>query len=974
MNCKITTWNVLPAWLLLFVCLAGFAAEQPAASTAAGLASPIVIRSGAPGDALPRVIFLTPINATWAANHADEWKRRGVSGFLFQGILDDLAAFPGEIPPAAAAVTPTQPEVSHPPQWEALAQEITAARRRLTDGGIDANFLQMALAPESAWFTDGTEGTRARNRFALAGEFCALAGLRGLALDTRCGSPFYDFRWGGYRPGQTDEELCGGARRFAVRSLRAFIRACPRGDILLLADSLDQAGPLWFAFFEGAVEALGSAAELRLRLVLRDTATLTEPAALAAAADRANRRVWDRLDKDNRVRWERSGGIVLCLDPVDAQGSSLGAPPPASSPPNPENVLPAAPPLRYPVERFRLLRDMARMRSNDFVCVNAPNGGWWSVPAEEVEQFAELHQGGAARVRHMPPPPAALEAFVFTDPFDGAWRAGQLSFQNSAADVLVDKEGAMVVAWSGLREPFRIETRQALIPVTRLDTDQKDYIMPKDGAAIVPATDAPVLIGGLPLGEYALPASMWLRADTPLAPGPGRTVARFGMRNASPAALRGNLRLLPPESHSVGAALFPLALVTGEKAAFDRTLQGTSHLGETYRFNLSFEAPDLPPITRSFDLPVPPACVWRGAADGVPNGAPATVRDMKTDTTRVFWASPKGDVGCNELRGDLLWKQRLKGDLRQGPVALSTAVGAVAVVGDEKGRLWFLDGDGGLRMEGSLDGAPVADALRAHTFLPEESETVLALLRDGTLVRLAQVGTEVWRVKTGLRDGRIGRLSGPRGTFGNICLAGVRGGKPGGPARWAAAGFDAAGGELWRIDLPAAVTQGPVSEHSAAEVQTWRVGLESGAIVELDAAKGGSKRTWRMPGNLPVTALAGPLVPDDAKSTAVGVIGANAAGVYAFGRNDTPLWSLPFLNVRRMATSPGGEMVVAGTDSGELVCINAGGTVRWRDNRAVGAIRGITTLPIAGGRCAVLSASADRFITALDSGPLRPAK
>ena len=993
-----TEFIVLPAWVVVSLCFAAFAAQTPAAAVT-GEPSPNVIRSSAPGDALPQVLFRTPINATWAANHAGEWKRRGVSGFLFQGVLDDLAAFPGESAASANAAAPVQAEVPHPPQWEALVREITAARRRLTGDGIEANFLQTALAPESAWFTDGTDAARARSRFTLAGEFCALTGLRGLALDTRSASAIHDFRWSGHRPGQTEDELRANARRFAVRALRAFIRACPKGEILLLADSLDEAGPLWFSFFEGTVEALGSAAELRLRLVLRDTAAITEPAALADAADRAKRRLWDRLDKDNRVRWERSGGIVLCLEPVDAKDPSLGAPvTPAeagASLPASSATAPCTPPqLRYPVEKFRLLRDMALLRSTGYICVHAPDGGWWSVPTDGVEQFVGLSQGGAARVRFMPPPPSELDAYGFTDPFDGACRAGSMPFMGGDADVLVGREGSMVVAWNGLREPFRIETRQALIPITRLDTDRKDYLMPKDGAVTVAATDAPVLIGGLPVGDYALPASMGLHTDAPLEPGATRTTIRFGLRNPSPATLRGSLRLLPPETHSVGAALFPLSLVQGEKAAFERTLQGVSRLGETYRFTLSYEAPELPPVTRAFDLSVPPARVWRSETDGVPNGAPATVRDEQSSTTRVFWASPKGDVGCNELRGGLLWKRRLNGNLCQGPVALSTAVGAVTVVGDDKGRLWFLDSDGGERVEGSLGGPPVTDALRAHAFLPDESETVLALLQDGTLVRFAQVGTEIWRIKTGLKNGHIGRLSGPLGAFGNLCVTGVRkrtgsagipagldnahtgsAGIPAGSgnARWAAAGFDAAGAELWRIDLPAAVVCGPVSDHTPAEAHAWFVGLKDGAIVELDAAKGGSNHTWKLPDDSPVTALAGPLVSDDPQHVAVSVIGANAAGVHAFGGNDAPLWSLPIPNICRMTASPGAEMLVVGTEHGELVCISAEGKVLWRDTRAVGAICGITTLPIAGNRCAVLSASADRFISALDGGPLRPA-
>jgi outer membrane protein assembly factor BamB len=205
-------------------------------------------------------------------------------------------------------------------------------------------------------------------------------------------------------------------------------------------------------------------------------------------------------------------------------------------------------------------------------------------------------------------------------------------------------------------------------------------------------------------------------------------------------------------------------------------------------------------------------------------------------------------------------------------------------------------------------------------------------------------------------------------------VAGVRAGKPGAAARWAAAGLDAAGTELWRTDVPAAATCGPVSGHSAGETRAWLVGLENGDVVELDAAKGGSARTWKTAGNLPVTALAGPLAAENAKRAAVRAVAANAAGVTAFGNGDAPLWSLPLPGVRRMAASPGGETVVAGTDNGELVCINADGTVRWRDTRASGTIRGITTLPISGGRCAVLYTAADHYVTALDGGPMRAAE
>ena len=112
----------------------------------------------------------------------------------------------------------------------------------------------------------------------------------------------------------------------------------------------------------------------------------------------------------------------------------------------------------------------------------------------------------------------------------------------------------------------------------------------------------------------------------------------------------------------------------------------------------------------------------------------------------------------------------MRENITQGPVSLDDGgPGRVAVTGDDAGRLWFFDGDGGLRLEAELGGEPVKDALRTHAFAPDQPESVLALLRDGTLVRLAQVGTEVWRTGTGLRNGRVGRLFGATGRFSARC-------------------------------------------------------------------------------------------------------------------------------------------------------------------------------------------------------------
>ena len=56
----------------------------------------IALFARAEGSVVALPLLEAPINATWAANHAEEWHEKGFRGFLLEGILDDLQPFPSE--------------------------------------------------------------------------------------------------------------------------------------------------------------------------------------------------------------------------------------------------------------------------------------------------------------------------------------------------------------------------------------------------------------------------------------------------------------------------------------------------------------------------------------------------------------------------------------------------------------------------------------------------------------------------------------------------------------------------------------------------------------------------------------------------------------------------------------------------------------------------------------------------------------
>ncbi len=897
--------------------------------------------AGAPvaGVPLPRVLLDAPVNATWAANHTEIWRERGFSGFLLRGVMDTLSDPPsGGIP---------FPPTALPREWVPMAAELGPACRRLADAGVADNFLLVRLAPEAPWFTGKSAGDTAVARFELAGKVCRGSGLRGLALDTTAAPLVFDPRWDGHPQDLLDGELEAGARRFALRAVRAFIRAFPKGEILIITvDALD-APPLFLPFYEGALEATGVAGEIPVRLLCRETARFTDAPALDGYAARLEKMAAARLTPENRTRWRRQGGLVAALEPVVMEGP-----------------LPSA---RTGLPQFRLLRDMALLRSSGYVCVCAPRGGWWPVPLDDVPQYGHLRQGGEGAVRFMPPVPVTLKDYVFPGPLAKYRRLGTLPFQGHDAEILLGARGAALLSWRGLRTPLRLTARASLVKSVALETDETAHHAPKRGVIRVPAAKGPVLVDGLPLRSYALPAAMFLSVDPAPEEGPLRAALACGVTNPLAFPLRGRLEVLPPGACAIGSGTAPLKIKAGETLTLARTLQGVVRAGAPLRFAMTVTAPDFPAVVRRFGLEAAPKRLWEAAVPGRPAGPPAMmlVNGENGPEARFIHAGAWGDLTALDLEGGELWRRRLGGRWTLGPAVALTPAGPVAAVADHRGRLLFCDGDGGVRGE-TLLGAPLAaEGLVAHRFSENDAEVFVVLSETGVLARVSQVGAVVWRRETGLARPVLGAVP-PELGWGGVWVAGTDAG-----GLHFAVLYDDTGAEQRREALDAAPTAPPVPAVAARPGVSsgWLLGLENGTITDLTGDSAGRRGRIDAPVGAVLRVLPDLVRPGDPKPCLIAVGAAGAVGVGADGKTR---WAVPLPGAVRAAALPDRTAVIIGADDGTVLCLESGGAVRWRDTRAWGAAGGLALFAAPGDRTLLLAATADGFLRALDAGRLRP--
>lgn len=903
-----------------------------------------------PPPSMPGGLLCAPVNLSWAADHAGYWQEKGFGGFLVQGVFHlmdtDMDAVAADAP---------------------LVGEIRSANQRLKEQGISENFLYVEMAPEEAWFTTPELTQRLMASFGAAGDFCREAGLRGLALDTRSSSVIYDWQWDGYDlDSQPQETVRSAVRAFGRRAFRAVIGAHPETALIIIADDLPHAGPLWFDLFDGLVESVGAADSIPLHLLVRAGCQETRPDALRALARQTQGLAMLQLRDDSQAIWRRQGAVGLGMTPFSYEGES---------------------PVSYcSSESFRVQALAAKAYSHTYAWVDAPLGGWWRVTADDMTKYLGLRQGYPAGVVETLPLLPDADQYRVSGPLDGLTRLDNVPFpalDGREGMVFQDGTQAAVVFWDGADIAAAMNALQATSAVNL-----------KNGAAYVQGgmedvnasgLDAPLLFRGIPAAPLLLQAGLWMRPDEAFSAGRSRMGLSFGLTNRTERAINGNLELVAPTGYGIGSGRFRVNADPGETVSFRRTVQGIFQSGEFLEFRLLLTSPGMKAVAGCFQYTVAPEMQWAARLDGVPPGSPALIPRTASQAEFAITADQSGEVVCWDKSGAPVWRHRFRAAFYAPPLA-GRGPGGVPMTGliDHRGIVRFLDMQGAASHVLAL-GAPCfgGQALLAD-LLEQEYDVLLAALDDGRLVCLP-MGMEqpLWEHAFA---GKVAGIYHASMTGGGPLLEAdtawsaiqqftfVVSGHPE-PAAWC---LDATGTLRWKMSLPAQPV-GPMAMALLGAGQwTLLIPALSGQIHCLEAFSGALRHTLSTGRKAAVNDV---MAVHESADSAPEIIFTDAHGVHRCTEQGETQWHVPFSGARRISpvTLAGESAVIVTSDNGALCALTLSGVMIWQDGRAVAGVAGPAVIADMDGdyRMECLYLSADRMLRAIDIGaavPLRPLK
>ncbi len=925
---------------LVLVLLAGYAAnaDEPPQNVSRDTA-----------NAIPPVLLAAPLNATWAANHVDYWRETGFSGFIFEGIFDAIGD-----PRWAASESPPE-AFGHP-----LLEEIRLAQVRLKENGIPNNFLRLAFSPGDACLANPVMREAAIQAFSRAGVFCRRSGLRGIALDTRAEDPAYWKQWDGYAAPEVDKaKLANAARALGKSILRAFIRACPEGELLIFVPGTDTAGPLWFSLLDGMIASVGAADSIPIEVMAAIPADCLSEDELWRRYHLLQRTIDLCLGEESLSIWKRQGGVGLGLTPLGIQQGIAPA----------EFLGPGV---------FQRQLAAAKLLSKRYAWVDAPDGGWWYIAAEEVAQYAALRQNGRA---------AVMETTILCDPIwdyakgkrkdfvygvrqamDSFQRVGSLPGYETPptwAWVLRKENEAALLAWNpqsifsskeygGAASSYRLKSRALPCWITPLETGDRQPVKIKDDLEI-PIPDTPIFMEGLPLAEWGMSAALSITSETPLAPGSTAAPLELRYTHPLPLTLDATLECAVPNDPAADIRTFHVHIKQGETVRLPHTVRGSWRLGATQTFQLSLLMSGGGVVHREAAFPVWPALkseYWCG----VPLAGGPAVSDLDGDTREeIVWCDVDGGLAAMRPNGDAIWRQVSPVPFQVGPVALPKGGRGLVAVCDAAGQLQCLDGEGHTVFSVLLSGAQSPQVMLSAVLA--KTSWVIAGMGEGRVVAVEPRAGRVWEHV----------FKGPLLALGeeeDLVVAMVQEDEP------VLFVLDAGGNLRWQTALPPVSVVRPFLGVLPGATPTMVVSTVSGEFQHYDADTGRLLDTFR---------LGGPVAVQCASICGQDLLAGTDCGLYCIGTNGALRWDMGGWGISAVAwrRAGGSSMVFAASERGGWMGVNSDGILQWEENRALGPIVGTPYVGDvdADGRLECVYASADRAVRviALDLGsPLPP--
>lgn len=901
-------------------------AATVAASAAAGqdmLASP----TGNPAAGL----LCAPVQSTWAANHVEHWRGLGFRGFILQGICDDLA-----IDVWARDGDPYSAD-----EDDALLKEVRLACSRLAESGIDRHFALMRLDPDAPWFLDDAIAGEALRRVAAAGRFCRLARLRGLALDSDSLNPLYTYTWEGYDPDKGEpERLAAGARKFGQSVLRTFVKEFPDAELLVIADSVREAGPLWYAFFGGLIEGIGAADSVRIHLLTRESALECRPEFLVRVIEDTSAQILRRCGADMHGQWERFGSVALGLRPLGVNEAG---------------------PIAYCTpDAFRMQVAAAKTSCARYFWIDSPSQAWWQVAPEQAEQYRALYQAGMLAAEQSRPTLPELDAYSLKSPLDALERIGPVEWKGSRCDVFRGANGPAVLFWWGHREPLRTSSGQELLRVVELGSGkERSYSVGESEVGLPPAESA-VLVEPLPESEWLLPAALRAEVCEPLASYESSARLVVGVFNPLDGVIHGSLQAWAPEGFSLGTATFPLELAPGAMKTFERALRGMREPRCDVRIDLTMALPEsrdpeMRSIRRRFAFDVAPAAQWEQMLDGPPLENPV-VGDVNGDGVADVLATDRNRTACYDANGVLRWETRWRATPAIAAQPVRGRLGAVLVAAvDRWGMLRTLDGAGRSIDDKSLGVTPASGAVLFADLYDSGADVAVVGDELGSVSCFTIDGEPLWRTPVHAPPNHITWSP----TSGQVLVSCIDG---------AFHCLDREGKPEWQTVLAGSSSCAPIVRKDGDRVQVL-VGTANGHVQIVDAGAGQPGVDWVVAYDRPVTAMCvADVFPDSGAELLAGSDGA----VLCLNSSGQPVWKADVADVRGIAAGRvGGQSLVAVSGGSGVWAYSGDGRLLWRDRRAAWGVPGSLVLGDFRGarRTSMVYAGGDGILRWIELGP-----
>lgn len=652
----------------------------------------------------PAIVVDGSINLTWAANHSAYWRERGVDGFIVYG-LDSVFHAPE-----------AEKELGESP----LLREIRVAQQRLRVAGLGRNFFHWDIG--NAWVSENQPRESLRTQAGQAARFARDAGLQGVAIDLpRDGAALLNRAQATTYTPTALEERRQQLHETGLRIVRALLGGHPHGEIMLLAEAPLNAGRDWWALVEGML-AGPDAAPVPLHFVDRSSRTLDRPLDYQDRREALQQHAQLALTDKGLEDWNRHGAPGFNLSLFE----------------NGERGVAAA----HSLESARLLSLAAATFSHHYVLVNSPPGGLWEVTDTRAERYEDFQQD--VPVEATPPLLPLAHQINLNTPVSRLKRIGPYHDEDGApVFVFQSHEGAAVLFWGGLAAPTKLPSRAAMVEQWNPGQARTRSLVPEDGYIVLPPHKAPLLVRGLPVGDWSLPAALVLQPEKPFRAQDDTNFLSLAIRNPLTVPLEADVSLWAPEGIGTGRQTVSVNMAPGAAHHVEREIHGDWSAGDQLDFRLVLTQPGRGILTRRFPISVAPDRLWQRHLPAEVSAAPA-VLEISSDTSLMALLSGNRYVTAFDAHGTLAWEydHGVAGGLQTLPLigaggkrlALVSGNGAILLL-DHRGKAVTVPAP-----TEAEHGQPIAYWNHQQSAAP-----YFLTLRDGkTLTARDTEGTPVW--------------------------------------------------------------------------------------------------------------------------------------------------------------------------------------------------------------------------------------